>query len=279
MIGNDEKVGKRSRQAADRSWLISLGAVAAFLVGWWIVAELQIWDPLFVPHPADVWRRFIESVTTTQTATGREQRGLSNYYLWEHLWASLWRLLRGIFFALVVGIPLGLVMATIRPVRRALEPFVDFIRSIPPLAYFSLLIIWFGIEDTSKVWLLFLAAVAPITLSVVSGVEGVPKGRVDSARSLGANRVQTLVFVTLPSVMPELLTGLRLAIGFAFTTIVAAETSDGIPGIGGLAWQTKKYNQTDVAILCIIVIGVTAILLDRLVKLAERRLTPWRGLA
>ncbi len=279
MIGYGEKVGKVDRPPRDRGWLLSLAAVVAFLVGWWIVAELEVWDPLFVPHPADVWRRFIESVTTTQTATGREQRGLSNYYLWEHLWASLWRLLRGIFFALVIGIPLGLVMATIRPVRRVLEPFVDFIRSIPPLAYFSLLIIWFGIEDVSKVWLLFLAAVAPITLSVISGVEGVPKGRLDSARSLGANRVQALVFVTLPSVLPELLTGLRLAIGFAFTTIVAAETSDGIPGIGGLAWQTKKYNQTDVAILCIIVIGLTAILLDQLVKFAERRLTPWRGLA
>jgi taurine transport system permease protein len=270
MIGNRDK-----SQDRDHGWLLSVGSVVAFLIAWWVVAELEVWDPVFVPHPFDVWGRFVESVTTSDTG----KKGLSNYFLWEHLWASLWRLVRGIFFALVIGIPLGLLMATVPVIRRLTEPFVDFVRSIPPLAYFSLLIIWFGIEDTSKIWLLFLAAVAPITLSVISGVEGVPKGRVDSARSLGANRTKALVFVTLPSVMPELLTGLRLAIGFAFTTIVAAETVDGIPGIGGLAWQTKKFGQTDVAILCIIVIGLTAIALDQLVKFAERRLVPWRGSA
>ena len=266
-------VAKAERGERDHGWLLSVGAVVAFLIVWWVVAEREVWDPVFVPRPADVWSRLIESVTTSDTG----KRGLSNYFLWEHLWASLWRLIQGIFFALVLGIPLGLLMATVPPIRRVTEPFVDFIRSIPPLAYYSLLIIWFGIEDTSKIWLLFLAAVAPITLSVISGVEGVPQGRVDSARSLGANRWQTLVFVTLPSVMPELLTGLRLAIGFAFTTIVAAETVDGIPGIGGLAWQTKKFQQTDVAILCIIVIGLTAIVLDRIVKVVERRIVPWRG--
>jgi taurine transport system permease protein len=270
MIGKGEKGRDR-----DHGWLLSVGAVVAFLILWWLLTELEVWDPLFLPRPSDVWSRFIESVTTSDAG----KRGLSNYFLWEHLWASLWRLIQGIFFALLIGIPLGLLMATVPFFRRITEPFVDFIRSIPPLAYFSLLIIWFGIEDTSKIWLLFLAAVAPITLSVISGVEGVPKGRTDSARSLGANRWQTLVFVTLPSVMPELLTGLRLAIGFAFTTIVAAETVDGIPGIGGLAWQTKKLNQSDVAILCIIVIGLTAIALDRLVKFVERRLVPWRGSA
>lgn len=270
MIGNGEK-----REPRDHGWLISVGSIVAFLIVWWVVAELKVWDPLFVPRPADVWGRFIESISTDENGNP----GLGGYFLWQHLWASLWRLVQGIFFALLIGVPLGLLMGTVPVVRRITEPFVDFVRSIPPLAYFSLLIIWFGIEDTSKIWLLFLAAVAPITLSVVSGVEGVPKGRVDSARSLGANRLQTLVFVTLPSVLPELLTGLRLAIGFAFTTIVAAETTAGLPGIGGLAWQTKKYNQSDVAVLCIIVIGLTAILMDRSVKLVERRLVPWRGVA
>ncbi len=261
-----------SPRRRDRGWLLSVGAIVVFLALWWVVAEMEIWDPVFVPHPRDVWSRFIESVTIHD---GR--KGLSNYYLWEHLWASLWRLIQGIGFALLVGVPLGLLMGTVEPVRRITEPFVDFIRSIPPLAYFSLLIIWFGIEDTSKIWLLFLAAVAPITLSVLSGVRGVPAGRINSARSLGANRRQVLVHTILPSVLPELSTGLRLAIGFAFTTVVAAETVNGLPGIGGLAWTTKSYQQTDIAVMSIIVIGLTAIVLDQLVKFMERRLIPWRG--
>src|SRR4051812_26562014 len=99
MIGNKEK-----REERDHGWLLSVGAVVAVLILWWVLAELEIWDPLFLPHPADVWRRFIESITTN-SETGK--RGLSNYFLWEHLWASLWRLIQGIFFALLIGIPLG----------------------------------------------------------------------------------------------------------------------------------------------------------------------------
>ena len=176
-----------------------------------------------------------------------------------------------------VGVPLGLIMATWRPARVILEPFVSFIRSLPPLAYFSLLIIWFGIDNTSKIWLLFVAAVAPIALSVVSGVEGVRHDWLDAARSLGASRGQALRHTILPAVMPELITGIRLAIGFAFTTIVAAETVNGVPGIGGLAWATKKFNQTDIAIMCVIVIGLCAVGIDLVIRVIERQVVPWKG--
>ena len=157
------------------------------------------------------------------------------------------------------------------------EPLVNFLRSLPPLGYFSLLIIWFGINDTSKVWLLFLAAFPPIAIATISGVERVRRERINGARSLGAGRWGTVRHVVLPSALPELLTGIRLAFGFAWTTIVAAETANGIPGIGGLAWATKKENRTDVAILCVIVIGITAVLLDQILQRLERRLVPWKA--
>lgn len=259
---------ERARRIGIRvlSLLVLLGA-------WWLIAVLDVWPDLFVPDPSAVWGRFIESVTTHDG-----QRGLSGYYLWEHLGASLKRIAAGLIWALIVGLALGLALATWKPFRLIVEPYVNFIRALPPLAYFSLLIIWFGIEDTSKIWLLFLAGFPPIALSVLSGVQGIPRQRLDAIRALGAGRIQTLRHVVIPSVLPELFTGLRLAIGFAWTTIVAAETVDGIPGIGGLAWSTKKFQQTDTAVLCIIVIGITAILLDLLVKSIERRAVPWRGL-
>jgi taurine transport system permease protein len=248
--------------------------IALFLAVWILVTELEVWDELFVPRPSDVWDRFIQSVTVHDG-----QRGLSDDYLWTHLWASLWRILNGLFWAIVIGVPLGLLLATVRPVAYVAEPFVNFVRSLPPLAYFSLLIIWFGIEDTSKIWLLFLAAVAPITLSVVSGARSVRTEQIEAARSLGANRLQVVINVIVPSALPDFFVGLRLAIGFAFTTIVAAETVDGLPGIGGLAWTTRRFQQTDIAVLCILVIGATAVLLDHLVKVADRVLVPWRGKA
>ncbi|HEY8584183.1 MAG TPA: ABC transporter permease [Capillimicrobium sp.] len=262
---------RRARRLPAAAGRVAVRAVslAVLLAAWWIVAELDVWPDLFVPSPDAVWDRFVESEST----------GLSGYLLHEHLLASLRRILLGVGAALVFGTVLGLLLATVRPFQIIAEPYVNFVRALPPLAYFSLLIIWFGIEDTSKVWLLFLAAFPPIALSVVSGVRGIPAGRLDAIRALGAGRWQSVRFVVVPSVLPELFTGVRLAIGFAWTTIVAAETVDGIPGIGGLAWSTKKFMQTDVAVLCIIVIGLAAIALDQLVKAAERQIVPWRGRA
>ncbi len=163
------------------------------------------------------------------------------------------------FWAFVIGVPLGLALGLWRPFELIAEPMVGFLRSLPPLGYFSLLIIWFGIDDTSKVWLLFLAAFPPIALSVAAGVATVRTERINAALVLGANRTQLLRHTVLPSVLPDLFTGVRVAVGFAWTTIVAAETSNGIPGIGGLAWATKKELRSDVAILCVIVIGITAV--------------------
>jgi taurine transport system permease protein len=247
-------------------------SLAVFLGAWWLVAELDVWSDLFVPDPTAVFHRLIDGETTHDGA-----RGLSGYYLHEHLWHSLWRIIRGVGWAIVVGVPLGLLLATVAPFRVIVEPYVTFVRALPPLAYFSLLIIWFGIEDASKVWLLFLAAFPPITLSVLHGVRGIPRRQLDAALALGASRWQLTRFVVLPSVLPELFTGVRLAIGFAWTTIVAAETVDGIPGIGGLAWETKKFQQTDVAVLCIVLIGLSAIVLDQVVRAIEARVVPWRG--
>ena len=261
------------RRRAARAGLGAL-SVGLFLGLWWLVTALQVWPELFVPRPAAVWDRFVDSVTAADNRVG-----LSGYYLWEHVWASLWRLIRGVGLAIIAGITVGVVLASFRPVRLLLEPWVTFIRSIPPLAYFSLLIIWFGIEDASKVWLLFLAAFPAIALAVLSGVESIPSDRIHGARALGANRLQVVRHVILPSARPELFTGIRLALGFAWTTIVAAETVDGIPGIGGLAWSTKRFQQTDVAVLCILVIGLTAIATDLLVKAIERRAVPWKGKA
>ncbi|MFN8050700.1 MAG: ABC transporter permease [Acidimicrobiales bacterium] len=252
--------------------LLRISAATIFLAVWWFVADRGWWSAVIVPKPIAVWDRFVESMTTHHGT-----RGLSGYLLWEHVGASGWRLVQGVGWAIVVGVPFGLAVALLRPARVVFEPVMTFIRSLPPLAYFSLLIIWFGIEDTSKVWLLFLAAIAPIALSLVSGVEAIRPDWIEAARSLGASRLGVVRSTVLPAVLPELLTGLRLAVGFALTTIVAAETVDGVPGIGGLAWSTKKFLQTDVAIMCVIVIGIVAVLIDSLIRALERRLVPWKG--
>ncbi len=270
----DRTRGRGTRAAAGRRVAIRVAAIGGLVLAWWAVTALEIWPELIVPRPGSVWQRFVESVTTHDGV-----RGLEGHYLWEHLAASGKRLVLGVGAAIVIGVPIGLAMATVRPIRTATEPLLNFVRSLPPLAYFALLIIWFGIEDTSKVWLLFLAAVAPIALSVVAGAESIRAEWFDAARSQGASRLQVVRHLVVPAVRPELFTGIRLAVGFAFTTIVAAETVNGIPGIGGLAWSTKKFNQTDIAVLCVIVIGLCAVAIDQIIRAIERRAVPWKGRA
>lgn len=260
------------RAALARRVGIRAVSLAIFVGVWWLICDLHVWSELFVPSPGSVWHALVQSESSHDG-----QRGFSGYYLHQHLWASLWRILRGVAVAIVLGVPLGLLLATVRPFQLVVEPYVNFVRSLPPLAYFSLLIIWFGIGDGSKIWLLFLAAFPPITLSVLGGVQGIRRERIDGALALGARRWQVVRHVVLPSVAPELFTGIRLALGFAWTTVVAAETINGIPGIGGLAWQTQQFQETNIAVLCIIVIGIAAIALDLVVKTLERAVVPWRG--
>ncbi|MFN8023768.1 MAG: ABC transporter permease [Acidimicrobiales bacterium] len=249
--------------------LIATGLVLGI---WWLAVEFGGWSEIILPTPGKVWRAFVDSVSVHD---GR--RGLSNEYLWTHLWASLWRIQRGVFWAIVFGAPLGVLLGTWRPFELVAEPIVGFLRALPPLGYFSLLIIWFGIYDGSKVWLLFLAAFPPISLTVSASVAAVRTERINAALVLGAGRRQLLSRVVLPSVLPDLITGIRLAVALAWTTIVAAETSNGLPGIGGLAWSTKKELRADIAILCVIVIGITAVVLDTVLRVVERRLVPWKG--
>lgn len=264
-----------------RTWLMRISVLTGTLAVWWLVTRLELIRPLYLPSPGAVWDAFIRANSNHPIAPGVDRivRGEQNYYLWEHLLASLQRIGLGVSAAIVVGIPLGLMMATVRWIGVVVEPYLNFLRSLPPLGYIGLLIVWFGIGDTSKIWLLFLAAFPPIAMATISGVRGVREDQVNAVLSLGASRRQALTHVMIPATLPEVLTGIRVAVGFAWTTVVAAELNNGIPGIGGLAYLSGTELDTPLTIACIIVIGVAAVALDLVIKLAEKLLVPWRGKA
>jgi taurine transport system permease protein len=271
-------------QAARRRRLrripLHLGTLVVLVGAWWLVAHLELVRPLYLSSPGDVWDAFVRANTDhpLSATSDRIVRGEQNYYLWEHLLASLQRIAAGVGAAIAVGIPLGLLMATTW-LGVVLEPYLNFLRALPPLAYIGLLIVWFGIGDTSKIWLLFLAAAPPIAMATISGVRGVREDMVNAALSMGASRRQTLTAVMLPATLPEILTGVRVAVGFAWTTVVAAEIANGIPGIGGLAYLAGEKLQTPLVFACILVIGLAAIALDLGLKSLEKVLVPWRGKA
>lgn len=264
-----------------RLWGTDLAAFLVVLFVWWALTGSKMIQPLFLPSPQSVVRAFIEANSCRPIAAGnpRVVCGEQGYFLWEHLLASLQRIGIGVLAGIAVGVLLGFAMALVPVLGRLVEPYLSFLRSLPPLGYIGLLIVWFGIGDTSKIWLLFLAAFPPIALATIDGVKGIRSDRVHAAQSLGASRMQVLRFVILPASLPSIMSGVRLATGFAWTTVVAAELNNGIPGIGGLAYLSGTQLQTPLTIACIIVIGIAAILLDALIKRITSLLVPWQGRA
>lgn len=276
----DREAAERRRRVARRMGIRVASLLVVFLL-WWLVTEVGWIKPLYLPSPKAVWDAFVTANSIHPIAPGSKRlvAGEQGYYLWQHLAASLQRMGVGVGWAIIFGPILGFLMATIQPIGVVIEPYLNFLRALPPLGYIGLLIVWFGIGDLSKVWLLFLAAFPPITMATISGVRNVRGDRIDAARSLGANFLDVWRYVILPSTAPDILNGIRIAIGFAWTTVVAAELNAGNPGIGYLAYISGTQLKTPLTIASIIVIGIAAITLDLVVKGVEAVAVPWRGKA
>jgi taurine transport system permease protein len=242
------------------------------LLGLWQLAATAAGNPSFVPAPGAVWDQLLRLSTTHEGI-----RGYSGSLLVEHLEVSLRRILIGSVIGVAGGLVLGVILGTVPWIRVVAEPVVTFVRALPPLAYFSLLIIWFGIDETPKLWLLAIAALPPVAVATASAVHGAPAELVEAARALGASRWSVTRDVVLPNALPEIFTGVRLAVGMAYSSVVAAETVNGVPGIGGMVRDAQRYLQTDVVVLGLFAIGLSGLLIDGLLRVAERRLIPWRG--
>ncbi|WP_028927253.1 ABC transporter permease [Pseudonocardia acaciae] len=266
--------GARARRRGSRLARLGLPllSLVAFVALWQLVVSLRLWNETLVPGPGAVWRAFVQ---TSVTHDGT--RGYSGTFLYEHFLISIGRILYGAGAGIALGIALGLVMGLTPWLRAVFEPWVTFLRALPPLAYFSLLIIWLGIDEPPKITLLAVAAFPPVAVATTTAVIAAPRGLVEAARALGAGRFEVVRDVVVPSALPETITGIRLAVGVAYSSLVAAELVNGLPGIGGMVRDAANYNNTPVVLVGIVVIGVSGLLIDALLQLAERRIVPWRG--
>lgn len=255
-----------------------VGVLAGLIAAWWAVARWAGLDPVVLPGPGEVADRLVSTnlCESASAASNRQECGVQGYFLWQHLLATLERIAVGLGAGTVVGILVGWGLGSSAAVRSVVEPYLSFLRALPPLGYIGLLIVWFGIGDQSKVALLFLASFPTVAVATLSGVTGVRRDWVLATQSLGANRRQVFRTVLLPGALPDIINGIRLASGLCWSAIVAAEMNDGIPGIGGLAYISGTQLDTALAIACIIVIGVAALLLNQLLLWVERTYAPWR---
>lgn len=247
-------------------WL-SIASVLVLLFVWWLVTALGLVKPLFVPSPQSVVRKFVQIWN----------EGFTNTPFLEHVLISTLRVFGAFLLACLIGLPLGLAMGMSPIMRGIFDPPIEFYRPIPPLAYLPLMIIWFGIGETSKVLLIFLSVFAPIVLGARSGVKSAAIEQIHAAYSFGATRWQVMRHVILPSAMPEILTAMRVGIGFGWTTLVAAEMVAATKGLGYMVLSASQFLQTPVVIMGIFVIAIIAFGFDLLMRFLERRLVPWKG--
>ncbi|MFJ4326953.1 ABC transporter permease [Streptomyces tricolor] len=264
----------RGAWARVRHGALPFGSLLLALALWQLLAASGTWSETLVPPPAKVWDAFVQ-VSTTHDGV----RGYNGTYLIEHLGISLRRIAIGAGTGIALGVLFGLLMGTVRWMRSLFEPWITFLRTLPPLAYFSLLVIWLGIDEEPKVTLLAMAAFPPVAVSTTTAVAAVPTSLVEAARALGASRWDVVRDVVVPSALPETLTGVRLAVGVAYSSLVAAELVNGLPGIGGMVKDAANYNNTPVVLVGIIAIGVSGLIIDGLLLRLERAVVPWRGRA
>lgn len=249
------------------TFLIGLVTLAALLGLWFATSYFEWASPLFLPSPAEVAAQFRIVA----------EDGYAGGTLVTHLGSSLWRIGLALAIAITIGVPLGLTMGLNRWVRGIFSVPIDLYWGLPPLAYLPLLIIWLGIDETSKVLLLTLATFAPICFSAQAGVRSVPGERINAARSLGANRLQIFSTIILPSALPEILTGLRIAIGAGLATLVAAELIAARSGVGYMIMSAANFLATDIVFVGLIVIAALAFSLSAGMRWLEQRLVPWKG--
>jgi taurine transport system permease protein len=194
-----------------------------------------------------------------------------------HIWDSFLRVFLGLVLGIILGVPLGLFMGLNRFAKGFFDPLVELYRPVPPLAWAPLVITVFGIDNVGKVFLLFMVSLSIMIISARAGASSTQLSKIHAAHSLGASKWQILRHVIFPNSLPEILTGVRVAIGMCWGTLVAAEFLAGTTGIGFVENVAKKYFQYEVIWISIFVMGMLGLLFDVTLRKIIDKTIPWRG--
>lgn len=251
----------RERLVTLAYWIGTLLALAGL---WWWAAASGRFTPHVLPPPQDVLESF-----------GRVMDGYMGGDVWTHLWASLRVVLLSFALAVLIGVPLGVLMAWIEPVGVVMSPLIAVLRPIPPPAWIPLAILWFGIGLPGKVFVCFVAAIVPVVVNSFLAIRQTRPELLNAARTLGASRTRLLFEVALPSGLPVIMTGLRISLGLTWATIVAAELVVASAGFGFLIMNGYRNFESAIMAGAMIGIALVAVLMNAAFEFVERRVVPW----
>lgn len=234
--------------AAFRRALIFSGSLAAGLLIWTWLAW-WVGKPPFMPSPAKTLEGAVELI--------------KNGELYKGIIASFSRILVGFVLGTMIGIPLGLLMGRSQLVRTLMDPYVEFFRFIPPIAFVTLAIIWFGLGETSKIVLIIYTTLFMVAINTMIGVLSVEPDKIFAARCLGASERQAFVFVTIPAAIPYIAIGMKIAMGNSFMTVVSAEMVAAQSGVGFLIFHSRLFLLTEWIFVGILTLGIMGFITDR----------------
>jgi ABC-type nitrate/sulfonate/bicarbonate transport system permease component len=251
------------RAGRSLSWLYYVVLPVLFILVWFLLTDVMtVFPGALLPSPVKVANAFGRAIASGELA--------------GNIGASLQRILYADLAALALGVPLGLAMGLYQRIEKLLDGLLSLFRPIPPLAWVPLAILWFGIGTISIVFITFLSAFFAILVSTIAGVRSLDKLHVRAALSLGASRRRLLTHVVLPTTLPSIFTGLRIAIGVSWMSIVGAELIAASSGLGYMINYYQQVLRTDLVIVGMITIGVIGLVMDLSSRWIERRLLPWR---
>jgi taurine transport system permease protein len=248
-------------------WPLMLLLPSGLIALWYLSSKANTVISKFIPTPTDVLDTGYDIFTA----------GYRGSSIFEHTWVSLSHVIYAFLIISLVGIPIGWLMGRLRVVQFIVDPLVEFLRPLPPLAYLSLLIIWFGIGTTTQIALLVASGFAVIVTAARAASAGVSEEKIKTARAFGADHLQIFWHVILPSTLPDLITGSRVLAGMLFSTIIAAEMIAARSGLGWMIMDASQFLRSDVIFVGIFILAILGFAIDRSFRLLERVLVPWRG--
>jgi taurine transport system permease protein len=244
-----------------KALVISLISVFIFIAIWEIVCRMGFIEPLFMPAPTKIlWRA---------------QKMLAAGTLIEHVLASSRRVMVGFMVSSLVAIPVGIFIGSSKLLKAIFDPFISLLRPLPSMSWIPLSLLWLGITETQKYSIVFMGSFAPSLLYIIEATKNIDPLLIRAARNLGASKVDVMREVILPGALPQIIAGLKVMLGIAWTCIISAELVAAREGLGFMIMNGKEYFQTDTVMLGMVLISLTVMIIDVVFKKFERRLLPW----
>lgn len=256
-----------TQRSSARRTVVGLTTVVALLLLWYVATSLTGFiNPARFPKPQEVWSAF----------TFIQSEGYGNGKLHQHVLHSLQLVVMGFTVAVCVGVPLGLLMGYSRRAEALINPAFLLLRPIPPLAWIPLAIVWLGLEDGSKILVIFVAAFVPSVINSYTGVRNIETPVMEAARMLGIRGWRMVTEVLVPGSLPMIFTGLRLSLQASWTTLVAAELIGALYGLGSILNQAAQDIYPAMILVAMVFVGVCGALTTWLLGQIESRAMPWR---